>query len=292
MDSSPITWTTNRTVAILLAGCLTLSVRAAAIAADEVAVQLSDGRTVSGEIDGRTDNTFLWLRRTAPAIILRSAFPWKQVIRAKRGNEELSVKQLRLLAQQAKSDAATNPATLPPRHHATAPPIVIPPAAYGRQPHWRAADRIRSLHVDAVVANWDDDVEDDGLLVRIYPLTVDGRLIPVTGILQVTLTGRALSGTRRRDNFPEIGRWSKRVRAVDFGPDGAVYQLPFRNFRPEQDLDIDVDGLLHARLSVPTQGVFHASDANVRLRRLSKFRDRLQLQRGRRLLPRENARRR
>lgn len=292
MDTSPVTWTANRALMFLLVGCLPLAADAGALATAEVAVQLRDGRTVFGQIDERTDNDFLWLRRTAPAIVLRSVFSWKQIVRAKHGDEELSAEKLRLLAQQAKSDASKKPATLPPRHKAIAPPDLIPTAAIDRHRHWRGAGRIRSLHVEAVVANWDDDVEDDGLLVRIYPLTADGRFIPVTGSLQVTLTGRALQGTRRRDNFPEIDRWSKKVRASDFGPDGAVYKLPFRNFRPERNLDIDIEGLLNARLSVPTQGVFNASDANVRLRRLSKFRDRLQLQRGRRLHPRENARRR
>ena len=148
-----------------------------------------------------------------------------------------------------------------------------------------------SVRIYASVANWDNDPADDGLLVTVFPTTTSGQLRPIDGQLNLKLFGRVNQRSLIRRQFPELTRGSFRVRATDFGPDGATYKFRFRNFHPEKKLDIDVFGLLTARMVVTGHGTFDASDSNVRLRRLSRFRDRLQFQSGRRFLPAENSRR-
>jgi hypothetical protein len=62
---------------------------------------------------------------------------------------------------------------------------------------------------------------------------------------------------------------------------GAVCQIAFQAVHPEFDLDLRAHGVVHARFSVPGEGVFEAS-TETRLRGYSALRDQLQLQTGRR----------
>ncbi len=118
--------------------------------------------------------------------------------------------------------------------------------------------------------------------LRIYPRTSRSELRPVHGMLNVRLIGCSLRGPGRRALFPEIGRWSKRVRREDFGISGAVFQLPFQRVNPQVDLDFGAYGQVLVRLGIPGQGRFDASVA-VRLRTRSPLRDKLELLERRRL---------
>jgi hypothetical protein len=68
-----------------------------------------------------------------------------------------------------------------------------------------------------------------------------------------------------------------------------MYQLPFRQFHPDFYFDVARQALLHARLGVPGQGLFMASDANVQMRGFSRIRDELQMKTPQRFFPQENA---
>jgi hypothetical protein len=143
---------------------------------------------------------------------------------------------------------------------------------------------VRAMRIDARLANWDGDVEDDGLELRVEPLGEFGEVVPVDGLLSVRLTGVRRRLERHRQYFSEIGHWAQRVRAADFGPDGAIYRLPFQVVHPEFDLDYGSSGQLHAQLGVTGQGSFEAVAA-VRLRAPNLVRDQLELRERRRFFP-------
>ena len=65
--------------------------------------------------------------------------------------------------------------------------------------------------------------------------------------------------------------------------------MPFRQFHPDFYFDVARQALVTARLGVPGQGLFLASDANVQLRGFSRIRDELQMQTKERFFQQENA---
>lgn len=153
--------------------------------------------------------------------------------------------------------------------------------------------RVASLWIDAWVANWDSDVEVDGLIVEVQPIDADGWLVPVRGTLVANLIGIEDGIVRRKDPFVRMGRWSKSVEPEDFGGYGSLaagparYKLPFRSFHPEFDLALKSKAALNVRLSVPGHGVFEATESSVRIRPHSQIRDMRQQLRGARFFPLE-----
>ncbi len=277
--------------------------------AEEVTVQLKNGRKVSGEVDFRTSDELLWLRISDPGIVLRSAFAWQQVDSVLHRGQKLSAKEFGARTPHLKSKLPENffstnrqPVVVRPDADLSQIPSANQQAGQAGRPldgdqQSYSNRRVQSLHIEAVVANWDGDVETDGLRIFVYPLDAVGRVVPVNANLRLKLFGQRFAPTtarrwRRNQPFPELETWSVRVRKSDFDEErGAVYDLRFRRFHPEIDVDIAPDALLNARLSVPGNGSFDASDANVNLRPLSQFRDELQLGTGRRFLRREYTRR-
>jgi hypothetical protein len=145
--------------------------------------------------------------------------------------------------------------------------------------------RVRSIRIEAVAANWDADVELDGLELRVIPVTADGGVLSVEGMLSVQLIGQNYG--RHGPAYPKIGRWNRRVRIADYDDfRGALYRLPFQTVNPEFDLNFGWSGVVHARLSVSGHGNFEAS-RDVRVRTASSLRDQLQLRTQRRFFPSE-----
>jgi hypothetical protein len=141
---------------------------------------------------------------------------------------------------------------------------------------------VRSLAIDVRVANWDADVEVDGLLLDVYPRDAEGRTVPVAATLQVELTGERTGIVRRPRPFVRLGRWTKLIRPDMVSSNGARFRLPFLASHPQWETDLASFGLVHVRLNVPGHGVFEASDATVRIRPYGLMRDRLQEHSGRR----------
>ena len=137
------------------------------------------------------------------------------------------------------------------------------------------------------MANWDGDVEADGLLVHVYPLDDSGGVVPARGTLRFELIGQRDDVFGPPQPFTTLGQWSQQMRVEDFGPRGAVYRLPFQGVHPEFDLTVAPYGALHARLSVPGQGTFETTESLLRIRPYSAVRDELQLSTGRRFFPQE-----
>ena len=262
---------------------------------ETVFVQLRDGRVVSGRVGDKTDDHELWLFAAEPSILIQNAIDWPDVVSASIGDRSLTAAELRESAEQLKS-------SLPVA-------LLRKPAVQGVRPLPEAELRVQSLEMVTSLANWDADAETDGLEVRLQPLAEDGELQPAEGMVSVRLYGRRL-GTRQRletqqrfgfwndgsnpseyhfgrgpARYVEIGHWSERIRVAQFTPSGCVVRLPFRRVHPERDLDLALDGLVHADFSVQRR-VVHAS-APIELRAFNPYRDELQLNRLTRFLPGE-----
>ncbi|QDU37525.1 hypothetical protein Mal4_18390 [Maioricimonas rarisocia] len=265
--------------------------------APEVIVLLVEGRTVRGCVDDRTNDETLWLRRMQPGIILRSGHDWDEVESIELAGQLYSVAEFRQDADEHASGLSrefmrrfwlepqeTVPVEVAP--HPFPDGVAIPP------PPPPAVPRVASLSISARLANWDRDPEADGLIVTVVPRDAYGRLVPVTGQLRATLVGQEVhygpfDDVRKRDLWPELGRWQRTVRTEDFTPYGAEYKLEFRGRHPQFDFRVAADGLLTATLGVPGQGTFQASDAYVVLRPSSPFRDTLQQRTGQRFVRQE-----
>ncbi|MGN6136169.1 MAG: hypothetical protein ACTHOU_16910, partial [Aureliella sp.] len=82
----------------LLAGLLAAQLPAAApsgSAGDVTTAHLKDGRVVSGQVDIRTDDRQLWLRRSGDDFDLVSAFAWNEVAGGTAAGQRLDDEQLR-----------------------------------------------------------------------------------------------------------------------------------------------------------------------------------------------------
>lgn len=246
-----------------------------AFAGETIIVELRDGRVIRGEVDPDTDQNTFWLRVTVPRITLIMSLDWDTLVRARIGEREVSVAQLRELVPQLKSALPSE--TLAASRSAT---------ASGDERTPRAEKRIHTLAINVAVANWDADFPNDGLEVRIYPMTADREVVPLDGSITVRLLGRNVRANRLEERFPTIGTWNVDVRQKDFAASEPIFRLPFQQVDPESDLGIGIYGEVKALLNVPGQGSFEAS-APVRLRGRSPLRRRIELRERRRFLPDE-----
>jgi len=261
-------------------------------ASDEIRVRLTSGREFSGSVDQRTDDDCLWLRCSGTGIEVIRPIKWQRITETKHEDRLLSVDELKLLAAELKS---RSPIEASRSQHIEGNRIVMQgspdtsAATYNRaiQASDPVAGPVRSVDFDAQIANWDGDVEPDGLLVRVFPLDGNGTVTPVSGTLSVELTV-----PRRRDynqvphgrgmSVDRIGRWSRAIRAADLTASGVVVKLPFQAVHPEFDNDTWSHGLVHLRLAVPGHGVFEDSMDGVRVREFAPLRDWMQSHTGHR----------
>jgi len=152
--------------------------------------------------------------------------------------------------------------------------------------------RLASVHFDAHIANWDADVEADGLAVQVIPLDAAGGILPVKGHLEAELhTRREIAfdeaPRKRGRRIDRIGRWSAQVLPHQVRAGGVWLKLPFQADHPEFDTDLGASGLVHVKLVVPGQGVYESSLDGIRLRPFAPLRDDLQRVGGRRFLAHE-----
>ncbi len=289
-----------------------------------VLVTLTDGRTPRGVLSPKSGDEGLVLRTEVPGIAIESRFAWG-LVRGIDSLPFTDAKPLPRPADPVPDDDATtqdipdervfdnavppapmlpearvpitssslaNSALLPVDASELAPIEFVAtevPIDFVTLDHRRA---VKSLTIKATVANWDQDAEVDGLLLHVQPLDGFGQTVPVEGNIDVQLATETKLATggrsiNRDDSFRVTERWSVPIHANQFDATGTVVKLPFRRFHPERHFDIAPDALALARLRLPTAGAFDASDAFVQLRPASRFRDDLQLHRGRRLYPGE-----
>jgi hypothetical protein len=262
---------------------------------DPVTVELLSGRQFTATVDAKTDGESLWLQWNRGSARLLRPIAWHRVRRACVGHTWLDAPQFRQLVE------ASRPRVVPVLDRVSTQRLVLkgPPPdgrrgqdtadAGGSVNRREQTARVQSLAVDVRVANWDADVEVDGLIVEVYPQDAEGRVVAVAGRLDVELIVERTSAPIRRQPFARRGRWTEQVRVADFGLPGARFKLPFGSvgFHPELDRDHAPYGAVLVRLSVPGQGVFSATQSSVRIRPYSHVRDALEATRGKRFFPDE-----
>jgi hypothetical protein len=266
---------------------------------DRLAIYLTNGRQLAGALDVRSDDSALWIISRADRAVLRSRVEWDRIARVEQDGAVLSIEELRIRAAQVATAADEAPAPgieAPalgdgpppggPRSDSTDGRVCLPPSAMNQ------IGRIQSLDMWVEAANFDGDVALDGLRVLLSPFDRLGRIVPVDGQVDFILIGERVNvppeqAWRYREPFPELGRWTERIRAYDFGPQGVTCQLELRRASVEADFKIGPQAVLYARLGVSGQGVFEASDDNVCLRACSYLRDQLQHRQDRRFFRQE-----
>jgi len=259
---------------------------------DQIHIWVESGREFSGDVDRRTNDDCLWLRQSAPRMEIIRSVKWERITGAEHNGKRLSVAELRQLAAELKAPSTIEAPLLRciqgnrivMRGNPEAPMEADDGQSDADDP---VAGPIQSVDFDAQIANWDGDVEPDGLLIQVYPLDAHGAVTPITGTLSVELIA-----PRRRDfnhvphgrgtSVDRIGRWSRSIRREDVGVSGITFKLPFQVTHPEFNTDVWSYGLVHLRLVVPGHGVFEDSIDGVQIREFAPVRDWLQLSTGRR----------
>ncbi len=273
--------------AIALTICLLGSASAALAGGDVIQVTVTSGRTFIGQVDEQTDAERLVLRSGSDRAWVRRPIAWRRITSAEHDGQTLTVDELKTAAERLK----TAPVELPksPRPTASAADVTLlqhPTEVVPLPPI------VCAITFDAALANWDGDVEADGLLIALQPLDDWGQYTPASGTVEIELFARQsrvfhhapLSGGR---TVEPIARWTCAVTPADFGPSGAVLKFPFGASHPEFAGDLGSYGLVHVRFSVPGSGVFAHSQDGVRIRPFTPLRDTMQLNTGRRFLPSE-----
>lgn len=281
-----------RTILTTLTFCLAGVFSASAQLPTSAIVKLQSGRQFEGLIDAQSTDHNLVLRFERGSAVLWRSIHWSEIRAALLDGKSLTPAELsesyQSLATPAKSKGdrvKLNPEPTSPSDRRT----------NGIQPEEKPllpAPRIISVAFDALLANWDGDVEADGLVLHLQPLAADQQLTAASGTLEVelyALQARAFhhaSHSRGRSVEP-IGRWTQAVNPSDYSTRGAVIQFPFQAAHPEFDDSVGAYGLVHLKFSVPGSGVFERSIDGVRIRPWAPLRDYLQMDTGRRFLPHE-----
>lgn len=254
-----------------------------------VIVQLNNSRHWEGFIDVRSTPEQLILRFERGTTLLWRPIPWSEIRGAVVNGKAITADEFSRTYQPLMSAAKPRPpAVLPesspsdrqtskvaPEEKPTLPPV-----------------KVTSISCDALLANWDGDVEADGLVIQLQPLDAWQDVVAASGTLEVelyTLQARAFhhaSNSRGRSVEPII-RWSQAVNLKDYRSRGAMVQLPFQALHPEFNDSLGSYGLAHIKFSVPGSGVFEQSIDGVRIRPWSPLRDYLQMDTGYRFLPHE-----
>lgn len=241
-----------------------------------VVVETSTGNKLTGVVDLRTDDEQLWLRFERPGVMLIRPLAWSEVERVDHGQESLDGPSFQEIAVELATEGV-RPSTLIDRRDLTND---SPRDAILARRGLRFSESVCSIDVSAHLANWDADVENDGLLLRLEAIDGHGQRIEATGVIEAELLGferQTFSSAphARGKVLKRIGRWRIRVDGDDFRGGVAVVRLPFRGVQPERDTNWAAYGMLQARFVVPGEGAFHASVESVRVRAWSPTRDAL-----------------
>lgn len=261
---------------------------------DPVVVRLVDGSRVKAQIDQRTDGDRLWLTTLLERGRVSQSIPWQDVLQieiAGRSYEgwvaQAAVASIREQEPQDRNrKAQQRPESLDVEPFAGSVPSRRPSVTPRDLPN----PRVEAMQISARLANWDQDVAEDGLLVELVPYDSYGNPIACDGVVDFTL--RAWKASARGSGLgTHTERWSKAVRAADFESGSVFFRLPFRAIEPHQSSEWWAHGALEARLTVPGSGVVQRTLADLRLRQFEPVRDTLEQRAGTRYFSSENVRR-
>lgn len=259
-------------------------------------LRLASGREFSGAIDAESNGETLVLRSTSRGMTVRRPIRWERIAAAALDGKAVTIDELRALAKEAPAEVPSDPRLPTPasllertedreqRTEGRGQEAVVPPFV-----------PVTNIHFDARIANWDADVETDGLILDLMPIDAEGYLAPVSGVAEIELFAlqrRAfhhapLSGG---DTLERVERWTAVINPSDLKTNGFRLKLPFGTVHPDFDTDWVASpyGLVHVRLTAPGHGTFDASQDAIRIRHFAPNRDQLELKRFPRFLPTES----
>ena len=273
----------QRIVLFLAIASLTGSFRAlVAQTPTTVKIEHTSGRNWEGVIDARSTPEQLVLRFERGTAVLYRPIKWSEIRGASIEDKSVSPAELKSSYESLATSATPFAERVKVAPEKTAEEQPLPPLP----------NKVNSIACDALLANWDSDVEADGLVIHLQPLDAWQDFTFATGTLEVelyTLQARTFNhapSSRGRTVEPII-RWSQAVNVSDYRSRGAYIQLPFQAAHPEFDSTLGYYGLVHIKFSVPGSGVFEQTIDGVRIRPWSPIRDYLQLNTGYRFLPNE-----
>ena len=271
----------------------------AAVAENETSAAVAEVRLASGQIltafvDAQTDESRLWLRFEGRTAALYRPVAWRQVDAIVYDGSSYSVAEFQELVPKVSSQRSIHPAAPIERGEVEAISAEqydgslsfadVAEIGLAEQP------RATSIVVDAFVANWDADVEVDGLVLGVTVMDQFGNAIPVRGALSVELIAnrrahRLPQLPSRRQVFDRLARWNRPFQSL--GGMQVFFRLPFQAVHPDFDATAPDFSLVHAKLAVPGSGVLEASVADVRVRPYSRIRNQIETGSGSRFIPTE-----
>lgn len=252
--------------------------------ATAVVAELSDGRSYTGLIDSKTNTEALVLRFERGGAVLWRPIAWSEIESLTIGGKRFSAGELARRFKEFASEAKSKAERARLRSDS--------PAASEPEKPRLPAPKVIAISFDTLLANWDGDVEADGLVIHLQPSDQWQQLTAASGTLEVELYALQASAFHQRPNnrgrsVEPIGRWSQAVNLSDYTTRGATIQLPFQAAHPEFNDSLGAYGLVHVKFSVPGSGVFEQSIDGVRIRPWAPLRDHLQMDTGYRFLPHE-----
>lgn len=266
------------------------------VEAVEATVRVVGGRRFTAEVDARSDGEHLRLRFDAGTTTILRPIAWSAIAEAAYQGRTYTAQGFREAWAQGLVTTSTAPAaSAPPLVRRSSPGEQPMPRRGGLRP-WNVPDvgksttpapSVAMLDVDASLAQWDADVETDGLIVFLNVLDRNGVGVGVDATAEIELLGPATAPLTRGNGFPVYGRWTRALRAAD-APAGAYrLQLEFQAFHPDWSYPGVRHGMVHVRLHVPGRGTFESSVDAVPLRTYTPTRDYVEQAFGTRFLPNE-----
>ena len=271
---------------IALSTLFAIATESSVEAAEEVTVRLNDGKKMVAELHPRTNTEHLWLKFGDEGTVILRSITWQRIDVATIEDSEVSAVELQQLASQQGAQVDSSQTRFIP---------TLNSASHAEQARelLAFARRVNAVDFDARLANWDRDVEFDGIVIRLFPLDANGQATFVRGTLYAELVaGRRTDfndAPSSRGLVPrQLAKWTVQVTQSQITDDGAIVKLPFQASHPEFDTKWAAHGLVHVRFVVPGHGVFEHSFDGVRVRPFAPLRDEMQRQGMQRFLPSES----
>lgn len=270
----------NFRYAALLGVLITLQLAEKILAADPandaaVMVQLTDGRKFTGAVDQRTNEEALWLRFASGTAYVQRAIAWEKISAATSDGKTFDALELkeksRVLATAAPriwlSDSAPEVIANPRGDVATAAyeePVEI--------------SQLTTMDCDAWLANWDADVEPDGVMLEVRGRNSWGERVPLEGSVEAILWGPVKHAFHERPQSAGIAldrleTWRLSSHEGKVTSHGLLIKLPFGSVHPDFVRAVGSYGALQVKVVVPGSGVFHDTIDPLQIRTFSPIRE-------------------
>src|SRR4051794_9264277 len=153
-----------------------------------IVVALQSGRKFAGEVDPASNAEQLVLKTTTGGITVQRPIRWERIVEVTMDGKRVEVGTLRQDARgrgQGTGDGGQRSLLRKIELRGA----VVPASAELEAALDEVPAQVTMVNFDPYIANWDADVETDGLMIDIVPLDGEGFLIPCNGTLTVELFG-------------------------------------------------------------------------------------------------------